>query len=172
MSSDVFLADDVDTAAAGAALARALLKSKALDERALIVFLHGDLGAGKSTLVRGLLRALGVSGVMPSPTYSLVEQYRTDNVTVFHLDAYRLSDAVELDYLGIDDSLGRRTIVLIEWPEHVASAWPDPDCEVWLSYPDSGSGRMFRVAASGALAVALAGFSIPSKRAGSERAAT
>jgi tRNA threonylcarbamoyladenosine biosynthesis protein TsaE len=87
-------------------------------ERALIVGLEGDLGSGKTTWARGMLRALGVRGRVPSPTYTLLEHYECAGLTIVHLDLYRLRDEQELENLGLRDWLGEpRTVLLVEWPE-------------------------------------------------------
>ena len=108
-------------------------------EKPALVFLEGDLGAGKTTLSRGLLRGLGHEGGVKSPTYTLVEPYTLDAVTVFHFDLYRLSDGAELAYLGLDDYFATPSILLVEWPERGAGWLGRPDWRVTLS-PD-GEGR-------------------------------
>ncbi|MCC5856994.1 MAG: tRNA (adenosine(37)-N6)-threonylcarbamoyltransferase complex ATPase subunit type 1 TsaE [Ectothiorhodospiraceae bacterium] len=100
----------------------------------LVVFLYGDLGAGKTTLVRGLLRQLGHRAPVPSPTYTLLEPYDLGDRTVLHLDLYRLADPEELDYLGLRDYLVRPLIMLVEWPERGAGMLPASDLELWLEY--------------------------------------
>ncbi|NNF15540.1 MAG: tRNA (adenosine(37)-N6)-threonylcarbamoyltransferase complex ATPase subunit type 1 TsaE [Gammaproteobacteria bacterium] len=130
------LVDEQRTRRAGASLATILMAATRVQGRALLVFIRGELGAGKSTLVRGLLRQAGVVGVIPSPTYSLVEFYRAGQLALLHMDAYRLADATELDYLGIDGVFAEPGIVLIEWPDHVAAALPAPDLEVHLAHVD------------------------------------
>ena len=100
---------------------------------ACVVHLRGELGAGKSSLARALLRALGVTGSIKSPTYSLVERYPLgDGREAVHLDLYRIRDPGELEYLGLDDLAGREVLWLIEWPERGGAAMPAPDLEVRL----------------------------------------
>ena len=90
----------------------------------LIVYLKGDLGAGKTTLVRGFLRGLGYKGTVKSPTYTLIEPYRIAGKSICHLDLYRLADAEELEYLGVRDLLQEETVLLIEWPERGEGVLP------------------------------------------------
>jgi tRNA threonylcarbamoyladenosine biosynthesis protein TsaE len=104
----------------------------------LLVFLSGELGTGKTTLVRGLLRALGHSGAVKSPTYTLVESYLRDGITLHHLDLYRLGDAAELEWLGIRDLLAADAVCLIEWPERGAGVLPPPDLQLALAYRGQG----------------------------------
>ncbi|MFA0923681.1 tRNA (adenosine(37)-N6)-threonylcarbamoyltransferase complex ATPase subunit type 1 TsaE [Xanthomonas fragariae] len=107
-----------------------------------VVQLHGDLGAGKSTLARALLRALGVSGPIRSPTYTLVERYPlSSGDEAWHLDLYRIGHAGELDFLGLDE--GSASLWLIEWPERGAGALPQVDLDVELAV--EGEGRSVRL---------------------------
>jgi tRNA threonylcarbamoyladenosine biosynthesis protein TsaE len=92
-----------------------------------IVTLSGDLGAGKSTFARGVLRALGVTGSIKSPSYTLLETYALAAVTVVHLDLYRLKDPGELEYLGLADYHRAGHLWLVEWPEHGGNRIPRPD---------------------------------------------
>ncbi|KLJ00303.1 tRNA (adenosine(37)-N6)-threonylcarbamoyltransferase complex ATPase subunit type 1 TsaE [Luteimonas sp. FCS-9] len=108
-----------------------------------VVHLQGDLGAGKSTLARAWLRALGVTGTVRSPTYTLVERYPVPGGEALHLDLYRIGDVGELEFLGLDDVVAR--LWLIEWPERGADALPRPDLRVALSL--SGNGRSARLEA-------------------------
>ena len=127
------LADATATESFGAALAHALAK-----RRGLVVYLSGDLGAGKTTLVRGLLRALGVTGTIRSPTYTLIEPYRAGDQDIVHLDLYRIGDALELANLGLADFPADRTWWLVEWPERGRGALPAPDLELALRHAAEG----------------------------------
>jgi tRNA threonylcarbamoyladenosine biosynthesis protein TsaE len=110
------------------------------------VHLHGDLGAGKSTLARALLRSLGVRGAIRSPTYTLIEPYTLDRGdTAVHLDLYRIAAADELEFLGLEDLAAQAALWLIEWPERGGSALPQADLRVCLAV--EGEGR--RVELSG-----------------------
>jgi tRNA threonylcarbamoyl adenosine modification protein YjeE len=105
----VTLANETATAELGARIARGLNAGDA-------VLLKGDLGAGKTTLARSILRALGVEGHVPSPTFTLVQAYQTERFDLFHFDLYRIEDPRELKELGIEDAL-QDGVALIEWPE-------------------------------------------------------
>ncbi|WP_313344906.1 tRNA (adenosine(37)-N6)-threonylcarbamoyltransferase complex ATPase subunit type 1 TsaE [Stenotrophomonas sp.] len=111
-----------------------------------VVQLQGDLGAGKSTLARALLRALGVQGAIRSPTYTLVERYPLDDGhEAWHLDLYRIGQAEELDFLGLDE--GSASLWLVEWPERGVGALPPTDLVVALEI--EGQGRRARLSAHG-----------------------
>jgi len=114
-----------------------------------VVHLHGDLGAGKSTLARAMLRALGVSGAIRSPTYTLVERYPLGDGSgadgeAFHLDLYRIGDAGELEFLGLDPAEG--ALWLVEWPERGAGGLPPADLRIELAM--AGPGRAARLVAT------------------------
>lgn len=127
---------DLPDEAATAALAVRL--AAVLDE-GLVVYLHGDLGAGKTSFARALLGALGVGERIKSPTYSLVESYRAQGRPAWHLDLYRIADPGELEWLGLDALSDPAALVLVEWPERGAGALPKPDLIVHLGY--AGLGR-------------------------------
>ncbi len=129
-----YLPDSAATEAAGAWLAQHGLAGS-------LIYLQGDLGAGKTTLVRGFLRALGHQGAVKSPTYTLVETYALDTVPrrlVYHVDLYRLSDAEELEYLGFRDYFDGASWCLVEWPERGAGWLPPADLRLTLDYAESG----------------------------------
>jgi tRNA threonylcarbamoyladenosine biosynthesis protein TsaE len=101
-----------------------------------IVYLEGDLGTGKTTLVRGFLRKLGYQGRVKSPTYTLLEPYDLAGQFYYHFDLYRLSDPRELDYLGIEDLLNRDALLLIEWPEKGVGVLPQADLMIHFTHHD------------------------------------
>jgi tRNA threonylcarbamoyladenosine biosynthesis protein TsaE len=122
-----------DTDALGAALAQSRPTGP------LVAWLRGDLGAGKSTLARALLRSLGVQGAIRSPTYTLVERYPLADGEAVHLDLYRIAAAGELDFLGLDDLRAEASLWLVEWPERGGAALPAADLEIVLA--QEGAGR-------------------------------
>ena len=127
-------ADEADTQAFAARLASALLALPQSGDA--LIELHGDLGAGKTTLARHLLQALGVSGRIKSPTYALLESYAielpTGPLAVSHLDFYRLGDPQEWEDAGLRDLFAAPGLKLVEWPERVAALMPAPDLRVFI----------------------------------------
>ncbi len=141
------LPDTAATEALGGVLARALC---GLGEITCLILLQGELGAGKTTLVRGLLRAAGHAGPVPSPTYTLVEPYEIDGTRLFHLDLYRIADAEELEYLGWRDIEG--AISLVEWPERAPELAARADLVIRLTHADGGRrARLEALSPTGAL---------------------
>ena len=124
------LADDAATQAFGAGLYQDLINRWGGNA---VVFLHGELGAGKTTLVRGLLDAAGHSGNVKSPTYTLLEPYQTDKGDVFHFDLYRLKSPEELEFLGFDEIFEGPGFKFVEWPAQGAGWLPPANVEVSLS---------------------------------------
>ena len=131
------------TAALGAAVARALS-----DRAGAVLYLQGPLGAGKTTLARGLLRALGVQGAIRSPTYTLLEPYDIGGRSLVHLDLYRLNDEREIEPLGLRDYPPERCWWLIEWPERAGARLPPADLVVTLAH----EGAVRRASLSGPFA--------------------
>lgn len=131
MKREFLLADPEATAALAESLARS-------QPPRAVVFLQGQLGAGKSTLARAWLRALGVSGAIKSPTYTLVERYPLPGGEAVHLDLYRLAAAAELDFLGLDELAAEATLWLVEWPERGQGSLPAPDLRLQLSVEGAG----------------------------------
>jgi tRNA threonylcarbamoyladenosine biosynthesis protein TsaE len=103
-----------------------------------VIFLRGELGAGKTTLVRGLLRGLGHEGAVKSPTYTLIEPYFLPTHAIFHFDLYRLKHPEELEFLGVRDYLQAQGVYLIEWPERGEGFLPPADVDVFIYSTDDG----------------------------------
>jgi len=126
----------------GASIAAAVERA---DEGPLLVTFTGELGAGKTTLVRAILRGLGHTGPVPSPTYMLLEPYELAGWNIAHLDFYRLKSADELENLGLRDWLAGRRLVLVEWPENAAGGLPTPDLRVVMRH--AGGARSVELSA-------------------------
>ena len=126
------LADEAATQSFGARLAERM-------QLGLSIYLHGDLGAGKTTLVRGLLHGIGHAGKVKSPTYTLVEPYVVSGLYLYHFDLYRFNDPEEWEAAGFRDYFNANTVCLVEWPEKARTLLPDPDIDITLT--PEGSGR-------------------------------
>jgi tRNA threonylcarbamoyladenosine biosynthesis protein TsaE len=120
-------------------LGRCLARSA---KRPGVIYLRGDLGSGKTTLVRGLLRGFGYHGKVKSPTYTLVEPYPINGLTIYHLDLYRLGSPEELEWIGIRDLLTESALLLVEWPEQGGGVLPPADLVISLAH--LGQGRELR----------------------------
>ena len=107
----------------------------------MVVTLQGELGTGKTTFVRGLLRARGIRGAVKSPTYTLVEHYPISSLYFFHFDFYRFTNPNEWDSAGMSDYFRDDAVCLVEWPERVGDRLPKPDLALSLSYANEDEGR-------------------------------
>jgi len=134
----VFLPDEAATLALGSRLAHVI-------EPGLYVALSGNLGSGKTTLTRGILRGLGYQGKVKSPTYTLLELYNLSKLDLYHFDLYRFKDPQEWLDAGFRDHFESCNVCLVEWPERVRDLLPDPDLRISLS--GEGDGRRIRIAA-------------------------
>lgn len=148
LSHSVFLADEADTIKMGALLA--LATSNVIDQEILhesagklqtmggVIYLRGELGAGKTTITRGIMRGYGYQGAVKSPTYTLVEPYENIAGNIYHFDLYRLADPEEVEYLGVEDYFSSANLCLVEWPDRGAHLIPAADVIVELSHCDAG----------------------------------
>ncbi|HRH77404.1 MAG TPA: tRNA (adenosine(37)-N6)-threonylcarbamoyltransferase complex ATPase subunit type 1 TsaE [Cellvibrionaceae bacterium] len=142
----LYLADEAATDQLGQRLAPGLTAGG-------LVFFEGTLGAGKTHLARALLRALGHSGAVKSPTYTLVEPYELGALSVFHFDLYRLADPEELEFMGIRDYFAPGQLCLVEWPSRGQGFLPAPDLTLQLA--PQGPGRCLRAIAGSARGFAM-----------------
>ena len=147
---DIFLADEDATIAFGGKLAEATFQAQPPTGEAAdlgvgiphiggSLYLQGDLGAGKTTLTRGFMRAFGYTGAVKSPTYTLVEPYEFELCNIYHFDLYRLADPEEVSYLGTDEYFAPSNLCLIEWAEKGAKWLPQAD--LVLDIAAEGTGR-------------------------------
>lgn len=143
MSATLDLPDAGSTEAVGARLAGAL-------QGGIVVTLSGELGAGKTTLVRGCLRGLGWTGPVKSPSYALVEHYEFSSLYFYHFDFYRFADPSEWDSSGFGECFRDDSVCVIEWPERLGDRLPPPDLHMTLVHPDDpqDTGRRLELVAS------------------------
>ena len=135
MSKEIQTSDEKQTIEAGSAFSDNLL-GKNLN-RSIVVFLEGNLGAGKTTFTKGLMKGLGYKELVKSPTYNLVEIHETEKLKVFHFDLYRINSPHELEEIGIGEYLEKEnSICIFEWPENAQSLLPQPDYTVEIAHGD------------------------------------
>jgi len=134
-----YLSAESDTLALGAALAEGL-------EPGLVIYLSGELGAGKTTLARGLLRGLGYDGRVKSPSFTLVEPYELSRLYLYHFDFYRFNNPIELEDAGFREIFDGEAVCLVEWPEKAGAALPAAD--LGISIQAAGTGRQVAIIAA------------------------
>ena len=141
----LFLADEAASCALANNLAKSifpnLLEGYELDLSDFSgarIYLHGDLGAGKTTFAQAILRALGVKGRIKSPTYTLLESYNVSRLYLYHFDFYRFNDSDEWQEAGFEEQLLDRAVVLVEWSEKANEQLPPPDLRLYLTYQEAG----------------------------------
>ena len=115
-------------------------------QSSLLINLEGNLGAGKTTFVRGLIQELGFDEFIKSPTFTIVESYESENLKVFHFDLYRIEDDRELQAIGVEDYLSEENaITLVEWPEKSKKYFNNPDYIIELNHCDNDEKRLINI---------------------------
>lgn len=136
MTKLIVTSNENETMAAGRELAKEILGIQS--DRSIIIFLEGELGAGKTTFTKGILKGFDYQELVKSPTYNLVEIHETKNYKVFHFDLYRISEPIELEEIGIDEYLKELgSVSIFEWPKNGEAVLPSPDFHVQISYKDT-----------------------------------
>ena len=136
MTKLIVTSNENETMAAGRELAKEILGIQS--DRSIIIFLEGELGAGKTTFTKGILKGFDYQELVKSPTYNLVEIHETKNHKVFHFDLYRISEPIELEEIGIDEYLKELgSVSIFEWPKNGKAVLPSPDFHVQISYKDT-----------------------------------
>ena len=136
MTKLIITSNENETMAAGRELAKEILGIQS--DRSIIIFLEGELGAGKTTFTKGILKGFDYQELVKSPTYNLVEIHETKNHKVFHFDLYRISEPIELEEIGVDEYLKELgSVSIFEWPKNGEAVLPSPDFHVQISYKDT-----------------------------------
>ena len=136
MSKEIQTSDEKQTIEAGSVFANNLIGQNL--DRSIVVFLEGDLGSGKTTFTKGIMKGLGYKELVKSPTYNLVEIHKTEKLKVFHFDLYRINNPHELEEIGIEEYLEEKnSLCVFEWPENAESILPKPDYTVKLEHRDN-----------------------------------
>ena len=133
MTNSLICPDESDTISAGVELSESI--SKLITKKSVVVFLEGDLGAGKTTFTKGILKGLGYGELVKSPTFNLVEIHEIDECKIFHFDLYRINEEIELEEIGLDEYLQeRKAVCIFEWPKIAENLIPKPDFHVSIAY--------------------------------------
>jgi len=136
MTKLIITSNENETMAAGRELAKEILGIQS--DRSIIIFLEGELGAGKTTFTKGILKGFDYQELVKSPTYNLVEIHETKNHKIFHFDLYRISEPIELEEIGVDEYLKELgSVSIFEWPKNGEAVLPSPDFHVQISYKDT-----------------------------------
>ena len=136
MTKLIVTSNENETMAAGRELAKEILGIQS--DRSIIIFLEGELGAGKTTFTKGILKGFDYQELVKSPTYNLVEIRETKNHKIFHFDLYRISEPIELEEIGVDEYLKELgSVSIFEWPKNGEAVLPSPDFHVQISYKDT-----------------------------------
>ena len=133
MTNSLICSDESDTISAGVELSESI--SKLITKKSVVVFLEGDLGAGKTTFTKGILKGLGYGELVKSPTFNLVEIHEIDECKIFHFDLYRINEEIELEEIGLDEYLQeRKAVCIFEWPKIAENLIPKPDFHISIAY--------------------------------------
>ena len=136
MTKLIVTSNENETMAAGRELAKEILGIQS--DRSIIIFLEGELGAGKTTFTKGILKGFDYQELVKSPTYNLVEIHETKNHKIFHFDLYRILEPIELEEIGVDEYLKELgSVSIFEWPKNGEAVLPSPDFHVQISYKDT-----------------------------------
>jgi len=146
MTNSLICSDESDTISAGVELSKAI--SELIKKKSVVVFLEGDLGAGKTTFTKGILKGLGYGELVKSPTFNLVEIHELDECKIFHFDLYRINEELELEEIGLDEYLQEiEAVCIFEWPKIAENLIPKPDFHVYISYesPSINNDRRIKI---------------------------
>ena len=146
MTNSLICSDESDTISAGEDLSEEI--SKLIQKKPVVIFLEGDLGAGKTTFTKGILKGLGYEELVRSPTFNLVEIHELEELKIFHFDLYRINKEIELEEIGLDEYLKeRKAVCIFEWPKIAQNLIPKPDFHVYISYesPSTNNDRRIKI---------------------------
>jgi len=147
MTNSLICSDESDTISAGEDLSEEI--SKLIQKKPVVIFLEGDLGAGKTTFTKGILKGLGYEELVKSPTFNLVEIHELEELKVFHFDLYRINKEIELEEIGLDEYLKeRKAVCIFEWPKIAENLIPKPDFHIYISYESPSINNDRRIAIS------------------------